>query len=88
MRLPWVLATSPESLGLLGRTVDNTGVREVLEKRRPPISAPYISAKNRLVVFISQPIFADNGTHQGYIGGSIHLQHGNILHTLLGEHFH
>ncbi|WP_082765983.1 sensor domain-containing diguanylate cyclase [Azotobacter vinelandii] len=83
-----VLATSPESLGLLGQTVDSAGVREALEKRRPLISDPYISAKNRLVVFISQPIFADDGTYRGYIGGSIHLQHGNILHTLLGEHFH
>ncbi|MFB8829828.1 diguanylate cyclase [Azotobacter sp. CWF10] len=83
-----VLAASPESLGLLGQMLDTVGAREALEKRRPLISDPYISAKNRLVVFISQPIFAGDGTYQGYVGGSLYLQHENILHTLLGEHFY
>lgn len=83
-----VMATSPESLGLVGQMLDSAGAREALEKRRPLISDPYVSALNRLVVFVSKPIFADDGTYQGYIGGSIYLQHENILHTLLGEHFY
>jgi len=83
-----VLAASPESLGMLGQMLDSAGAREALEKRRPLISAPYISAKNNLVVFVSQPILAADGTYQGYVGGSIYLQQENILHTLLGEHFY
>lgn len=83
-----VLAASPESLGLLGQTLDSTGAREALDKRRPLISDPYVSATNRLVVFVSQPIFASDGSYLGYVGGSIYLQHENILHSLLGEHFY
>jgi diguanylate cyclase (GGDEF)-like protein len=83
-----VMAASPESLGLLGQMLDSAGAREALDKRRPLISDPYVSATNRLVVFISQPIFADDGSYQGYIGGSLYLQHENILHSLLGEHFY
>jgi len=83
-----VLATSPESLALVGQTLDSAGAREALEKRRPLISDPYISAKNRLVIFVSQPIFAADGSYLGYVGGGIHLQHENILHALLGEHFY
>ncbi|SFB05499.1 GGDEF domain-containing protein [Azotobacter beijerinckii] len=83
-----VLAASPESLGMLGQMLDSAGAREALEKRRPLISAPYVSAKNNLVVFVSQPILAADGTYQGYVGGSIYLQQENILHTLLGEHFY
>ena len=73
---------------LVGQLLDSVGAREALEKRRPLISDPYVSALNRLVVLVSQPIFADDGTYQGYIGGSIYLQHENILHSLLGEHFY
>jgi len=83
-----VLAASPESLGLLGQTLDSAGAREALEKRRPLISDPYISARNNLLVFVSQPVLSDDGTYLGYVGGSIYLRKESILHSLLGEHFY
>lgn len=83
-----VLAGSPESLGLRNQTLRSDGAKEALQKHRFLISAPYISARNNLVVFISQPILDRYGRYLGYVGGSIYLQQQNVLHRLLGEHFY
>ena len=83
-----VLAESPKGLGLLGTQLKSTGAQLALSKRQPLITAPYISATGRLVVFISQPILAADGSYLGYVGGSIYLRENNSLQTLLGEQFY
>lgn len=83
-----VLATSPDTLGMVGRKLDSAGARAALEKRRPLISSPYVSKTNRLLVFISQPVFSPDGRYLGYVGGSIYLQEQNALHALLGDHYY
>lgn len=81
-----VLATSPQALQQVGKTLRSQGALEALRERRPLISAPYISSIGNLVVFISHPIHDREGNYLGYVGGSIYLQKRNILYSLLGEH--
>lgn len=83
-----VRAISPETLQVLGKTVDSEGVREALRERRPLVSSPYISAANNLIIFISQPIFDKQQRYLGMVGGSIYLRQKSILNTLLGEHYY
>ena len=83
-----VLATSPDTLGMVGRLLESAGARTALSQRRPLISPPYVSSTGRLVVFISQPVFGPDGTYLGYVGGSIYLQERNALHALLGDHYY
>ncbi|WP_417787694.1 diguanylate cyclase [Stutzerimonas xanthomarina] len=83
-----VMSTAPDTGLLVGRKLDSPGARQALAERKPLISSPYISALGTLVVLISQPIVADDGTYLGYIGGVIYLRERNILHSMLGEHFY
>lgn len=83
-----VLATSPQTLAIVGKKLNSPGSVQALKERKPLISKPYVSATNRLIVFISSPIFDQSGTYLGYIGGSIYLLEKNILNELLGEHYY
>lgn len=83
-----VLATSPETLQLRGRTLHTDGVLEALEKRTPLISAPYMSAAGNFIVFISYPIRTAEGRYEGTVGGSIYLKQESILDHMLGAHFY
>lgn len=83
-----VLATSPETLQILGDQLASPGAVQALEQRRPLISAPYISAADNLLVFISQPLIDAAGTYRGYIGGSLYLKERSILNDLLGTHYY
>ncbi|MCQ4347109.1 sensor domain-containing diguanylate cyclase [Pseudomonas stutzeri] len=80
------LATSPQSLQLVGKTSSSPGALQALHERRPLISAPYVSSIGNLVVFISHPIHAADGHYLGYVGGTIYLRQRNALYSLLGEH--
>lgn len=51
-----VLATSPNTLGLIGRRLNTPGIHEALELRQPLISEPYLSTVGNFLVFISQPV--------------------------------
>ncbi|QLF92464.1 GGDEF domain-containing protein [Pseudomonas sp. ABC1] len=84
----WVLATSPETLEIKGRRLTTPGPIQALQERRPLISDPYIAITGRLVIFISSPIFDDAGEYLGLVGGTLYLNEGNILHNLLGSHYH
>lgn len=84
----WVKAISPESLMLKGMRLTSTAARQALSERKPLISDPTISAANNLLVFISSPIRAADGTYLGYVGGSIYLKKKSILNALLGEQFY
>lgn len=82
------LATSPENLGVQGVALRTAGVLDALEKKRPAISAPYISSAGNLMIFISHPVQSPGGAYLGLVGGSIYLRQESILHDLLGSHYH
>ena len=84
----YVLATSPETLQIKGKTLQSAGVVETLAKRGPVVSQPYLSVTGNYIVFISQPIFSTDGQYLGAVGGSVYLKEDNILDTLLGSHFY
>ncbi|TBV17452.1 sensor domain-containing diguanylate cyclase [Stutzerimonas kirkiae] len=84
----WVLATSPEALAIKGRRLTTAGPAQALLEKRPLISDPYVAITGRLVVFISTPIFDTSGEYLGLVGGTLYLNEGNILHNLLGSHYH
>ena len=83
-----VLATAPNTGVLVGQKLNSPGASQALAERKPLISSPYISALGTLVVLISHPIVADDGTYLGYVGGVIYLRERNILHSMLGQHFY
>lgn len=83
-----IIAASPQSLNLIGRHLNSPGAKEVIAAKEPIVSKPFMSITNRLIVFISQPIFDKEKKYIGYIGGSIYLTEQNILNELLGEHFY
>ena len=84
----YVLATSPETLQIKGKTLQSPGVAETLNTRGPVISKPYLSVAGNYIVFISQPIFGKHDEYLGAVGGSIYLNDESILDTLLGSHFY
>lgn len=82
------VATTPTALGLLGNKIDSPGAEQALRERKPLISNPYISVTDRLLVFISHPVFDAQGDYLGFVGGSIYLHEESILYALLGRHYH
>ncbi|MGE7918825.1 sensor domain-containing diguanylate cyclase [Viridibacillus sp. NPDC093762] len=83
-----VLATSPQSLELKGKTLTSNAIKEAITQKKPLISKPYKGITNRLLIFISVPIFAEEGSYLGLIGGTIYLKEDNVLSEVLGEHFY
>lgn len=83
-----VLATSPDTVQIVGKKLTSAGATQALHERKPLISAPYMSVVGNLLVFISHPVYDDTGKYLGYIGGTIYLKEKSILHNLLGEHYH
>ena len=83
-----VLATSPETLQIKGKTLNSAAAKESLRTQGPVISQAYMSTAGNLIVFISQPIFSAQGDYLGAVGGSIYLQQESMLDKLLGEHFY
>jgi len=83
-----ILATSPQTLDVVGKLLDSTGGQEALKGKRPLISKPYLSITGRLIIFISHPIVAEDGEYLGLVGGSLYLKEANILNMILGEHFY
>lgn len=83
-----ILATSPQTLDLMGKELDSVGGKQALKKREAFISQPYVGLTNRLIIFISHPILDENGKYLGLVGGTIYLKEDNILQEVLGEHFY
>jgi len=83
-----VKAISPESLMLKGMQLTSQASREALVQRQPKVSKPTISAANNLIVFVSWPIWSNDGRYLGYVGGTIYLKKKSILNALLGEQFY
>jgi len=80
-------AVSPETLDLVGKTVTSKNSIQALTEQKPLISDPFLSRKGNLLVFISHPIFSNDGTYLGYIGGSLYLKSRSVLNDILGRHF-
>ncbi|MGO3743297.1 sensor domain-containing diguanylate cyclase [Kerstersia sp.] len=72
----------------LNSIIDSEGVRGSLALRSPFVSGIYRSSANRLVLLMSWPLVDAQGVYHGYIGGTIHTQEDNILHSLLGQQFY
>ncbi len=80
-------AVSPETLGLVGKTVTSKNSIRALTEQKPLISDPFLSRKGNLLIFISQPIFNSQGIYLGYVGGSLYLKSRSVLNDILGRHF-
>lgn len=83
-----ILNVSSNAFELIGQPLKTEGTRQSLNKKTPLISQPYESVLNNLVIMISQPIFNEQGTYLGFVGGTIYLKEKNILRRLLGEHYY
>jgi len=83
-----ILATSPQTLDLLGKVLDSEGGKLALQEQKPLISKPYESITGRLIIFISYPIFDEQNQYLGLVGGTIYLTEDNVLYELLGDHFY
>lgn len=83
-----VLATSPQTLNLVGKQLETQGTKEAIAARKPLISQPYLSVAGNLVIFISHPVFDAHGNYLGAIAGTIYLKHENYLNRLLASHFY
>lgn len=84
----FILATSPQSLDLEGKKMQQGGGLEALDEQGPYISKPYAGMTGRLMIFISQPIISENGEYLGLVGGTLYLKEDNILKSILGEHYY
>ena len=82
-----VLATSPESLGLVGLHLNSSASKLAIEAKKPFISAPYKSASGNLIILLSHPIYDKNSNYIGYVGGSIYLKEQSLFSDVLSRHF-
>lgn len=83
----FVLATSPESLGLVGVHLTSRASKLAIDNKKPFLSEPYESAAGNLIVLLSHPIFDKSGRYIGYIGGSIYLKKDSLFSEVLSQHF-
>lgn len=83
-----VIATSPNTLPLTGKTLSSPGIIESIETRLPTTSNQYLSTVGNLLIFISHPIVDEKNEYLGLVGGSIYLKQDSILQNLLGEHYY
>ncbi|AQU79280.1 sensor domain-containing diguanylate cyclase [Planococcus kocurii] len=87
--LSWVDETgvirvnSPGGIGLQGTKITSGVTKDVLDARVPMLTKPYVGPSNQLLVLMSQPIYSNNGTYRGMIGGTIYLQKENALNQIL-----
>lgn len=81
-------ATSPYLPEIIGKSISSPGATQALKEKKPLISMPYMSAANNLIIFISHPLFNEEGDYLGYVGGSLYLKERNILNDLLEQHFY
>lgn len=82
-----IVASAPAALNLTGKQLQTIGSKQSLLERKPLISSPFYSALGNYIISISTPVFDQADNFQGFISGTLHLQHGNILSELLAHHF-
>ncbi|OLS63991.1 sensor domain-containing diguanylate cyclase [Pseudomonas putida] len=83
-----VLHSHPDDLLTLGSNLDSEEMQRAVEQRRPLISHAYTSATGNLMVFVSQPVFAADGSFLGVVGGAVYIRKDSALSTVVSNHFH
>ncbi|WP_335871514.1 sensor domain-containing diguanylate cyclase [Bacillus sp. 2205SS5-2] len=78
---------APSSVGLKNKYISTEGTKDVLESRKPTLTAPYIVRSGRLVLLMSQPIYDRNGQYRGILAGTVYLQEQNVLNEILGNDY-
>lgn len=81
-------AVAPASLFSDSVQINTEFTLLALREKKPLISDLYTAFSGRLLIVISHPIFASDGTYLGYLGGTVYLQAGNVLNGLLAQHFY
>lgn len=82
-----VLHISPKNPKILGSTLRSEEMLQAVAERRPLISHAYTSEAGELMVFISQPIIANDGRFLGVVGGAVYLRKRSALSTIISSHF-
>lgn len=82
-----VVATSPQSLKLVGVRLKPVASLQSVDMKKRFISSPFISETGNDIIFISQPLFDPEGHYLGYIGGTIYLKKQSMLSDILSQHF-
>lgn len=79
-----IVSSFPASLSINGQTLRS---RAPLDERKPMISPAFSSLVGNLIVFVSQPIWSDEGEFLGLVGGTIYLHKENALNQIISMHF-
>jgi diguanylate cyclase (GGDEF)-like protein len=83
-----IQALSPAHTGVhVGEKLTSEASIRAIELKKSFISEPYTAHSGRLILLVSSPIFNENGTYAGFVGGTIYLQENNALNQLLKQHF-
>lgn len=83
-----VLNYSPTKIALNKNVINTTpGFKQSIETQKTVVTSPYLSIKNNLIIFISQPIFDKDKNYLGFVGGAIYLKENNIINALLTTNF-
>lgn len=81
-----IRSVSPAAIGSAGMSITTAAAKQALASRKSYISQPYVTTRTqRLIVFMSEPIFDKDGVYKGLIGGTIYLQQNNILSMIFGH---
>ncbi|WP_135557479.1 sensor domain-containing diguanylate cyclase [Paenibacillus cymbidii] len=80
-----VRSISPRSESMLNKAVTTEASLEALASRKPYVSKPYPIANGKLIVFMSEPFFDQEGNYKGFVGGTIYLQENNIMNMIFGS---
>ncbi|WP_295524063.1 diguanylate cyclase [uncultured Pseudacidovorax sp.] len=83
-----VLMAAPESLQAQGTVLADPATRRILDAARPHISAPYLPPTGNLLIYVSEPILAEDGRPLGMVAGTIYLTQKSVLNQLLGNHYY
>lgn len=83
-----VLHSHPDDLLNTAGNFNPEEIQRAVELRRPLISHAYTAGNGHLMVFISQPIFAADGSFLGVIGGAVYIRKNSALSTVISSHFH
>lgn len=81
-----ILISNVPHQDLIGKKVNTVGVREAIHNKTPLISQPYLGLTGQLLILISYPIFGEDGSYLGLLGGTIYLNEDNSLKNILGLH--
>ncbi|SET13682.1 sensor domain-containing diguanylate cyclase [Paenibacillus sp. NFR01] len=84
-----VIGNSPKTLGMEGKLLTSPHARTALELRDTYVSEPYISyTSGKLIIFMSEPLYTEEGKYLGQLGGTVYLQEYNMLNTIFENNSH